>query len=239
MRKMLKRMLAPVFYVTANREQGLSHEIKFWQKWIQTKGWQWPEDFARRLDPGSVVTGYHRQVIERIAADTIHILDVGAGPLTAIGKVYENRKLILQACDPLADEYNKVLLEHSLRAPVVTEKCDGEALSSKYPGEHFDWVNAQNCVDHSYDPVKVIREMIHVAKRGGVISLCHELNAAKHEAYRGLHQWNFYQADGDLMLSGKYGYRKNLTEELKDDVQFVTWVDDNQWIYAIGTKLAP
>lgn len=229
-------MLAPIFYVTANRKIGLKNELKFWEKWIRTRGWQWPEDFERRLDPHSVVTGYHCQVLERIRADTIHVLDVGAGPLTSIGKLYKNKKLIIQACDPLADEFNKILEKYSIEPTVVTEKCDGERLGEKYQSNYFDWVNAQNSVDHSSDPVRVIREMVQVTKSRGFVSLCHELNVAKHEAYRGLHQWNFYQVDGNFMISGKYGYQRNLTEEFKNELELTIWIDENNWIYVIGGK---
>jgi SAM-dependent methyltransferase len=236
MKKLIKRMLTPIFYVTANRKTGLRSELAFWEKWIRTKGSEWPEDFKRRLDPHSAATGYHLQVLERIGADTIHILDVGAGPLTTIGKRYQEKTLVIKACDPLADEYKKILDRYSIKAPVVTEKCDGERLGEKYQSNYFDWVNAQNCVDHSSDPVKVIREMIQITKIGGFISLCHEVNEAKLEAYRGLHQWNFYESDGNFMVSGKYGYQLNLTEQLKKDLVLTTWIDQDNWIYVIGKK---
>ena len=236
MKQLLKRMLTPLFYITANRKTGFKSEIAFWEKWIRTRGSQWPDDFQRRLDPHSVVTGYHCQVLERIDTDNIHILDVGAGPLTTIGKLHHKKTLIIKACDPLADEYKKILDRYSVDPPVVTEKCAGERLGEKYQSNYFDWVNAQNCVDHSADPVRVIREMIQVTKGGGFISLCHEVNEAKLEAYRGLHQWNFYESDGNFMISGKYGYQMNLTEEFKKELELTTWVDENDWIYAIGKK---
>jgi SAM-dependent methyltransferase len=236
MKKLIKRMLTPIFYVTANRKTGLRSELAFWEKWIRTKGSEWPEDFKRRLDPHSAAAGYHLQVLERIGADTIHILDVGAGPLTTIEKRYQEKTLIVKACDPLADEYKKILDRYSIKAPVVTEKCDGERLGEKYQSNYFDWVNAQNCVDHSSDPVKVIREMIQITKAGGFISLCHEVNEAKLEAYRGLHQWNFYESDGNFMVSGKYGYQLNLTDEFKKDLVLTTWIDQANWIYVIGRK---
>jgi SAM-dependent methyltransferase len=236
MRKILKQMLTPLFYLTANRENGLKHELKFWAQWIRTKGASWPADFTRKLDPHSAVTGYHRLVLDRIPGDTIHVLDVGAGPLTTIGKQYKNKKLVIRACDPLADEYNKILDKYSVTPAVVTENCEGERLAEKYQSNHFDWVNAQNSVDHSSDPVRVIREMVRVTKPGGIVSLCHEINVAKHEAYRGLHQWNFYQADGNFMISGKRGFKKNLTEEFKGDLELTTWIDQDKWLNVIGKK---
>jgi SAM-dependent methyltransferase len=236
MKKLIKRMLAPLFYVTANRKSGLRSELGFWEKWIRTRGSQWPEDFRRRLDPDAEAAGYHCAVLERIGSETIHVLDVGAGPLTTVGKRYLKKTLRITACDPLADEYRRILDQHDMKPPVATEKCEGERLSEKYPSDSFDWVNAQNCVDHSSDPIKVIREMIKVAKPGGFISLCHEVNEAKLEAYRGLHQWNFYEAGGNFMLSGKYGYRMNLSEEFGKELELTTWVDTDNWIYAVARK---
>ena len=78
--------------------------------------------------------------------------------------------------------------------------------------------------------------MIQLSKPGGFISLCHEVNEAQLEAYRGLHQWNFYESDGNFMLSGKYGYLKNLSEEFRNDLDMRTWVDEDGWIYVIGRK---
>ena len=156
--------------------------------------------------------------------------------MTSVGKTYEGKKLVIQACDPLADEYNKIIRRYSLEPPVVTEKCDGERLSEVYPRDYYDWVNAQNCVDHSYDPVLVLQEIISVTKSGGYISLNHEVNAARNEACRGLHQWNFSKKNGDFVISGKRGYKKNITQEFRDQVELTIWIDNNNWICVIGKK---
>ena len=66
---------------------------------------------------------------------------------------------------------------------------------------YFDLIFCQNALDHTYDPVKAIDEMIKLMKDSGAIYLLHIENEGFKEGYRGLHSWNFTQENG----VGHYG----------------------------------
>lgn len=70
------------------------------------------------------------------------------------------------------------------------------------PGS-FDLVHANNCLDHSYDPIKAIQEMFTVLKPGGYMYLRHEINVAQVADYVGLHQWNFRPEGNEFWITNK------------------------------------
>ena len=134
----------------------------------------------------------------------ITILDVGAGPVTCVGKAYKGLKINLIAVDPLADEYDKLMARYNVFPPVKTKKCDAETLTELFSENSFDLVFARNCIDHSYSPEKAILEMLKVTKRNCNILLVHRENEAINENYRGMHQWNFSSVNGDFIISSQY-----------------------------------
>ncbi|WP_349431730.1 glycosyltransferase [Methylomarinum sp. Ch1-1] len=181
-------------------QKALHTEISFWRSWLETKGLQWPEDYAARTDPDSELNPnigkWHG------GSEAPSILDVGAGPMTILGKKWQGKPVDLQACDALGDEYD--LLPFSGGLPLVrTRRCHSEELTAQYPRDSFDIVHAQNTLDHSYAPDKAILEMLSVAKVGRVVYLCHIANEAEKENYHGLHQWNFEIKEDVLWLYNK------------------------------------
>jgi SAM-dependent methyltransferase len=200
-----KRALAPFFRLTASRQGGLDLELKFWRSWIKSRGLSWPEDFSYRFDPHAAVRGIHLEILSRLPQGRVRILDVGAGPLTAIGKQLEGYEIAITAVDPLAAGYDRLLTEAGLVPPVRTVLCAAEQLTDLLPIGQFDWVHAQNCIDHSIDPLQSIRSMVRMARPGGLISLYHEENEAEKESWRGLHQWNFSVRDRHMTVTGTDG----------------------------------
>jgi SAM-dependent methyltransferase len=66
----------------------------------------------------------------------------------------------------------------------------------------FDIVHARNTLDHSYDPVRAVRQMAEVTKPGGAVILHHYRNEAKNEGYKGLHRWNLaVDSAGSFVIS--------------------------------------
>lgn len=219
-----KRVLAPFFRLTADRGGGLETEVRFWDKWLRDKGAASPQDWRHhdyryRVDARAPLSGWHRELVERIPSDLVSILDVGAGPVTAVGKRHESKVLSITAVDPLADEYAALLARHRLEPPVRTRRGAGEELAALFGPDAFDLVIAQRCIDHSVDPVACVRNMVEVCRVGGVIALEHEENLAVNAAYRGIHQWNFGLRGGELVVSGG-GYAKSLDAELRGRVRW-------------------
>ena len=198
----LARGVVPTHGVAKSKWQlGLFAEVVFWDKFIRTKGILWSEDYARRLDPQLPLQGEICSLLP--SQSDVRILDVGAGPLTALGKKCDKAHLEITAADPLAHVYDRILLRYDVQPLVRTQKVDAEKLTSKFAPNTFDLVFALNSIDHSYDPEQAILEMIAVTKPGCHVLLEHAINEGENMRYRGLHQWNFSVKDDAFIIRGK------------------------------------
>lgn len=192
---------------------GIADEIAFWDQWLQTGGEPWPHDFRQRCDPETRLQEHITEVWEAPPGAHLRVLDVGAGPLTYLGKHWPERTLQITAVDPLADEYDRLLQKFQIEPPIRTRKGDAEELIGQFPLNSFNLVHARNCIDHSYDPLLAIRQMVAVTKPGGLVYMHHAVNEAETQQYYGFHQWNLYDKEGDLYLSNR-NQRKNVTQLL-------------------------
>ena len=213
----------------------LSSEIAFWDNYLNTKGSTWPEDFKFKTDPDSLLQN-------EIAAEIpdyhkIQILDVGAGPLTVVGKKAEGYQIDITATDPLADQYDILLNKYNISPIVRTIKISAEELSSYFSKNTFDIVYARNCLDHSYDPLKAIYEMINVCKDNCSIILRHSPNEANQRDFKGLHQWNFNTSDSNDFIIESKNSKTNVTKLLAGKhLVICNMVDNNKWLDVIIRK---
>ena len=159
---------------------GLDGELHFWDQWLATQGLQWPDDFQSRLDP-------HREIEPWLLCEVdngpVRVLDVGSGPLTCLGFYHRGRRVELTACDPLAPFYAELIAKHGVSCPVPTQLGFAEDLSAFFSLDEFDVVHCRNALDHSFEPVRGIEEMLLVLKPGGQIVLSHVINEAEHGQY--------------------------------------------------------
>jgi SAM-dependent methyltransferase len=182
---------------------GKGTEVDFWRDWlVGAPGTEeWASDRKSRLDPEAQIRDpLVREELERNPAEEISILDVGAGPLTALGYRYPGKKLAIVPVDPLADQYDRLLREAGLDPPIHTIGVAGEALLEHFGLGTFDIAYAVNALDHSADPFLIISNMIAVVHPGGTVLLRHKRNEGQSARYGGLHQWNFDAVDGSLLL---------------------------------------
>jgi len=170
--------------------ESLSEEIDFWRRWFETKGLWWKDSYAWRTDPNYEFQQDLRPYVNVPEGGTVRVLDVGAGPLTVLGKLWPGRKLDLVAVDPLAEQYDKIMAEVGLTPLVRTRAGHGERLLDLFPPSSFDLVYACNCLDHSYNPVLCLQQMFAVVRPGCWIVTDHLQNEGKAQRYQGLHQWN-------------------------------------------------
>jgi SAM-dependent methyltransferase len=140
------------------------------------------------------------EVLHEVAGDEVSVLDVGAGPMTPLGHVYAGRTIRITPIDPLAEAYAQLLAEFGIEPPVPTVPGIGETLRDQFADGSFDVAIATNTLEHSYDPVAALDNMLHVVRPGGLVLLDHHRNEAENRLYRGLHQWNFDERDGRLVL---------------------------------------
>jgi SAM-dependent methyltransferase len=221
------------------REKGVSHELEFWRRWFETRGYLWPDDYRRRLDVDAPLE--EPLIVDRLPqvdADPVAILDVGAGPLTCLGKRYPGRSLAIVPVDALADEYDRLLAEFGVEPPVRTELCPGEELLDRFRPDTFDLAYARNSLDHSYDPVTILRNMLAVVKPGGFVVTRHVRTEGEHQSYSGLHQWNFDLEDGRCVLWGK-ATKHDVAEAVGDSASVEAFSDDDggdDWVVCVLTK---
>lgn len=195
--------------VRGHRKQGWEEELAFWDHWLATKGFNWPEDYRRKSDPEAPVLiprrflpGAARSPLRFLPGrrPTISILDVGAGPLSLVGTRLRGVAVELVAVDPLAEEYNELLARHGVEAPVPTRPAAAEALVEAFGDARFDLVYCQNALDHSAEPMRGLEQMTRVVKPGCWVVLKHTVDEAETEEYSQLHDWNFNVDSGRFVI---------------------------------------
>ena len=179
-----------------NRAVGLRYEPRYWGRFLETRGGEWRASFPSLLDPESALS--EPLILERLDSlpQKISILDVGAGPLTVLGKRIPGREVEITAVDPLGDSYRVLLEREGLVPPVPTIACSGEDLRERFGDARFDVAFARNALDHSLDPLAIVRNMLAVTRPGGFVALRHYPGEGERRGYTLLHAWNFDIEDG-------------------------------------------
>jgi SAM-dependent methyltransferase len=198
----LKRHVPAFIKRQKGRADQLEDELYFWDRWFKKRGLQWPEDYRNRLDPDLPLAEEYRELIDHLPQAEIRILDVGAGPLTVLGKKHPSKRLLITAVDVLAEKYDELLDRHGIQPIVRTEYAEAEKLIEQFPQDSFDFVNARNCLDHTADPVEAVRQILLVTKKDCFALLDHAENEGEKQGYSGLHQWNFTIRDGNFIIEG-------------------------------------
>jgi SAM-dependent methyltransferase len=209
-----------------------SSEVDFWAAWlIGAPGTeQWTSDRESRLAPDTEIRDpVMRAELERNPAEEISILDVGAGPVTALGFRYPGKKLTIVPVDPLADEYERLLRDARLDPPIRTMRVAGEELPEHFGSRRFDIAYAVNALDHSADPFTIISNMVAVVRPGGIVLLRHKRNEGESARYGGLHQWNFDVA-GDSLLVWNNAVEVNVGSALEGRAVTKAWISHGEVI---------
>ena len=212
-------------------------EVGFWNEWLETKGARYPGSYETRLHPDLLLQPEIAALIDAPDGATVRLLDVGAGPLTFLGRTEPRWRLEISAVDALGAQYSKLLDDAGLVPPVRTQTCESERLSTMLAADSFDLVAARNTLDHSYDPALAISEMVTCAKPGAALLLIHHRNTAEDEHYHGMHQWNFEATDTTLIV-WRPGQRTDIGEMLGERAQFErSWID-GAWEHVVLRKAA-
>lgn len=183
-------------------QAALPSEVGFWEDYLKSggKSCRAEAEFKFRTDPEAPLQPWLHELLDCPADADVRVLDVGAGPLTWVGKKWAGHKVTIHAIDPLADAYNQIMRQHGVIPPIRTEKGDGEEVVQLFGRNAFDMTFARNCLDHSYDAIQAVTNMIEATKVGGIIFLWHNEDEAEQLQYDGLHQWNFRLTQGELLV---------------------------------------
>ena len=179
--------------------RGLTDELAFWDRWLCDAG---TPGFRFRTDPESMLQPWIECRLD--AGRSVHrILDVGSGPLSVIGRKSSVGAIEVTCCDPLAHGYIALLARHQVLNQHSIVAVAAETLSSHFPDGHFDIAFSNNAIDHSQDPIKVLREMALVTRVGGVIIIQVAVNEGKRGSYTGLHQWDCAMEGGRFTIAAR------------------------------------
>lgn len=221
--------------------EGIAHELEFWKGWLNTRGDKWPQEYLDRLNPQFPIQNYLLDYLRPLMppGSNVNILDVGAGPLTMLGKVHSDYAISIRASDALADYYNALLKQCQVSPPVITEKAFVENLTDVYRPDHFDLVHINNALDHSSDPLKGILQMLMVVKTGHYVIINSFVNEGKKAEYIGLHQWNFDVEGGELVIGNKNGQKLFVQKALTGlaEVRIASHIE-NDWVSVTLRKVA-
>ena len=201
-----------------------------WQSALRDEVQYWRSLFDKSCPDKKSVSAFHdrltkdrhfqahlERLVKHVDSDIVRVLDVGAGPMTHVGTLSGERNIEVIAIDPLAEEYSRLFDEFNLTPRTKTRTGYAEHLSDAFSENSFDLVFCRNALDHSYDPLSGIFQMIKVCKIGSYCWLQHVVSEGENQRYQGLHQWNFFPSGADLIISGRPGTHPiSLAEELSD-----------------------
>lgn len=220
-------------------QAGVQSEVEFWRAVFV--GQQFPDftrDMLQRIDPGNPLYPW---IASKLPADVPvsqgRILDVAAGPVSFIGWHVDGERPQITAIDALALQYREILDEFGMVPPVYTQSCDGEEIDGRFAQGSFDVVHIRNALDHCYDALAVVKNMLWVLKPGGSLLIHGFSDEAKFGHYEGLHQWNARGVDGALII-WRPGVRHDVNKLFADQLASVEVIQDdaNRWTAAILTK---
>src|SRR4051812_11622011 len=100
---------------------GLREEYEFWERTLLNSSDSFdPAEMRSRMDSNTPLQEELRQLINAAPGANVRLIDVGAGPLTSVGKVWPERSMQIVPVDPLAKMYNDLLAKLKIVAPAAT-----------------------------------------------------------------------------------------------------------------------
>lgn len=195
---------APV--ITQKWLDGISYEVAFWKnvyRWSHTfKGMMGWSNYGSTIQ----LEGFDANAF-LLSQEKPQVYDVGSGMSYAVGSFIDkgNKVLVplnIHYMDPLAFHFNHILKKYKKQLPQI-EFGMAEYLSAFIPKNTASLITIQNALDHSSNPIKGIMEALFSLKKGGVLYLNHHPNEAEMEKYKGFHQYNIDEKEGNLMIWNK------------------------------------
>ena len=194
---------------------GIPAQIACWDRWLERGHKENNESLRFRCDPEAPIQKHLGELLVRQGTPHCHVLDVGAGPLTSIGKLWNGLLIDVTAVDPLAGQYRILLSKAGVTPPVRTIEGHAEDLAQQFQSDYFHLICSDNSLDHCIDPLKALEAMLKILVPGGYICLQHYINEGKEEGYDGFHQWNFFEENGQFWIANEKGARYCVNDRFK------------------------
>lgn len=190
-------------------------EVNYWYRKIKEDRKSFQQRYRRARPSNQMLPGF----VNLFPTDKVSLLDVGSGPAPVVIGDYA-KHVEITACDPLADHYQQLLDRYGISSPVQVVRADGEQLAKQFGEGRFDITHIQNALDHSYQPVEIVRNMLRCTKPGGLVLIRTIINEGANEHYHGLHQWDLSPGAGDFYIRHRDGDTTAMRALLADDVEF-------------------
>ena len=82
-------------------------------------------------------------------------------------------------------------------------RCNVEEIEAELNHCMFDIIYSKNALDHTYNPIKAISNILCLLNDKGVVILEHYNKEGEYTNYFGLHQWDFYIENGNFCISSE------------------------------------
>ena len=164
---------------------GIQAELEYWEQYIATKGYGKTEEYDQ-------YTAKERPFIleDDLWLPETDFIDVGSGPFSICGTRTKKTNLHFMAVDMMAPIYQSIKFQYGLTTEIEPKFAIMECLSEQFGYESFDIVHISNALDHTFDPISTIEQLLAICRVGGKVILQHHQNEAEAAHYNGLHQWN-------------------------------------------------
>lgn len=177
----------------------IREELDFWRRWLTED--QFKADRDSRFNHNGL--GIPEDLLTEIKSGDLHLLDVGSGPFSTLGRNHPRFNVELILADPLGDAYNSLIAELELANHSKIINVSAEELTTKFAHNSFDIVHSANALDHAYDPLLCIQNMLKICKPGGWVYIISVEDEGERQNYTGLHQWNFALVGDKVRLWNK------------------------------------
>ena len=183
-------------------DEGLLTQLDHWDRWLAGEFGPGPQT---RLTDSFPFPDHLKKVLNCPAGSDVRVLDLGSGPASTVGRNWAGRKVVVTCVDPLAEEFNLLLSRHGYEEFTCIVRGCGETLLEDIEERGFDIAYSANALDHSYDPLLCINNMLRIVKPGGWVVFMVVENEGQRQNYGGLHKWNFCVHDRELVLWDQSG----------------------------------
>eukprot|EP00397_Hematodinium_sp_SG-2012_P031651 GEMP01033631.1.p1 GENE.GEMP01033631.1~~GEMP01033631.1.p1 ORF type:complete len:219 (+),score=51.88 GEMP01033631.1:1221-1877(+) len=162
------------------------------------------------------------EYVDTVPGTNKRILNVGSGPFTPRSLECDGQSHPIISADGLAKYYLGLYDELGLDPPGIRYpmQCAVEDLSECFPQNYFHVTHMRNALDHTFDPLVGLEQMLAVTKPGGIVILRHAENEGVAGKFRvGLHQWAFtvkQHSDGPHFVMWNPELEVDVTTFLRD-----------------------
>lgn len=178
-----------------------------------------------------------RVELTKLNKHSVKLLDVCCGPFPKSGIYHESYKIERTLVDAIAEDYHNLLKINNInRNGQSIIQSNVEDILQVLKKKSFDIIYSKNALDHTYNPLIAIENLIKLLSKKGVIILEHFINEGEYTNYFGLHQWNFYLKDNDFYISSKNNEIQYNVNEILKEIKIDSFLIDNKIITTIKNE---